>query len=454
MSQNNASEETTKVSVSILGDAFADIFCNLENGLPPREGDVRVATPMIPVAGGSGLNTATHLSALIRYFDTESIGNIDVTLQTCINESDHYGQIILNHAKKHDFPLLNCNKKIKEEDEKDQLTTWHCIVFVEKGQRRFATHIGTMSTFKASDTMLHELVGYRTADPKFINHHHHIHIAGFYNIPGFAKNGNLKKRLNLIREKRRAMSTENAILTTTISLVPQYDATEEWDGGLLTEVLPLVDFFILNSLEAGKLSNIDIEEEKMERDLDRKALLVELADFFWEKSPQTYVIVTLGKFGAVCLFMGEIIATVNAPDKVEQPLDSTGAGDSFAAGFIFGAMDWRRSQGHENCSEIGSSLQGAWTGAIVEGMWCGTAVGTSCVKILGASVPPSKEKLEMLLYPEETETDYDALSEEDRDDDDDSDSYYSDEDSDYTSGSYSESDESYSTEDDGDCEQA
>jgi hypothetical protein len=45
MSQNNASEETTKVSVSILGDAFADIFCNLENGLPPREGYVRVATP-------------------------------------------------------------------------------------------------------------------------------------------------------------------------------------------------------------------------------------------------------------------------------------------------------------------------------------------------------------------------------------------------------------------------
>lgn len=395
----------------------------------------------MPVAGGSGLNTATHLNALIRYFDA---AGIDVTLQTCINQTDEYGQIIMKHTQKHGLSLLNCNKNRKQEDDKDQ-ATGHCIVFVEKGQRRFATHIGIMSTFKASDTMLHELVGYRTADPKFINHHHHIHIAGFYNIPGFGENGNLKKRLKLIREKRRAMSTEKAILTTTISLVPQYDATEEWDGGLLTEVLPLVDFFILNSLEAGKLSGIDIDEKRVGSDLDRKVTLVKLADFFWEKSPQTYVIVTLGKFGAVCLFMGEIIATVNAPEKVEQPLDTTGAGDSFAAGFIFGAMDWRRSRCHENCSEIGSSLQGAWTGGIVEGMWCGCAVGTSCVKVLGASVPPSKESLEMLLYPEETETDYDALSEEERDDD--SDSYYSDEDSEYTSGSYSESDESYSTDD-------
>lgn len=45
MSQSNPSEETTKVSVSILGDAFADIFCHLEKGLPPKGGDMRVATP-------------------------------------------------------------------------------------------------------------------------------------------------------------------------------------------------------------------------------------------------------------------------------------------------------------------------------------------------------------------------------------------------------------------------
>jgi len=45
MNPKDSSEETTKVSVSILGDAFADIFCNLEKGLPPRGGDVRVATP-------------------------------------------------------------------------------------------------------------------------------------------------------------------------------------------------------------------------------------------------------------------------------------------------------------------------------------------------------------------------------------------------------------------------
>ena len=40
-----SSETKTKVSVSIIGDAFADIFCYLENGLPPLGGDIRVGKP-------------------------------------------------------------------------------------------------------------------------------------------------------------------------------------------------------------------------------------------------------------------------------------------------------------------------------------------------------------------------------------------------------------------------
>lgn len=35
-------EENTKVSITILGDAFVDIFCYLDKGLPPPGGDVRV----------------------------------------------------------------------------------------------------------------------------------------------------------------------------------------------------------------------------------------------------------------------------------------------------------------------------------------------------------------------------------------------------------------------------
>ncbi len=35
----------TKVSVSIIGDAFADLLCYLDNGLPKIGGDVRVNKP-------------------------------------------------------------------------------------------------------------------------------------------------------------------------------------------------------------------------------------------------------------------------------------------------------------------------------------------------------------------------------------------------------------------------
>lgn len=398
---------------------------------------------MNPIAGGSGLNTATHLSALVRYFELESDNTMDINLQTCINDSDEFGRLIVNHAKEYNFQLSNCRKRSEGESEEDILSTGHCVVFVENGERRFATHLGIIETFKAADTILHELVGCRSADPKFLNHHHHIHIAGYYNIPGFAENGNLKRRLKLIREKRRAQSTGNVVFTTTISLVPQYDATEEWNGGLLTDVLPLVDFFILNTLEASKLSGIHINDKDLGNDLERRVTLLKLADFFWEKSPQTYVIITLGKFGAVCLFTGEVLATVNAPLRIDQPLDPTGAGDSFTAGFIYGAMDWRRAQDHEKCSEIGSNVDGTWLGAIVEGMWCGCATGCACVQILGASVPSSKEALEALLYPLESDTNRSDSSRE-QSQSYDSDSYNSNDE--YLSTSYeSNDDDSYAS---------
>ena len=55
------------LSVSIIGDAFADLFCFLgDSALPKPGGDARLTQPIRTVAGGSGLNTATHLSSLGR----------------------------------------------------------------------------------------------------------------------------------------------------------------------------------------------------------------------------------------------------------------------------------------------------------------------------------------------------------------------------------------------------
>lgn len=435
-----------------------DLFCLLDDGLPPIGGDTRVEHPMTPLAGGSGVNTATHLSALVKDFAAANDdGFMDITLQTAVNENDHYGRVILDHAKESSFEMINCykgtnDKKDEENDDakEESKSTGHCIVIVNEGERSFVTHLGVMESFKASHTILHELVNFRTADPTFNNHHHHIHVSGYYNLPGFSK-GNLKKRLKLVREKRRAQSHGFHTFTTTISIVPQYDATEEWDGGLLNDVLPLVDFLILNALEAGKITKVEVDEKDCGGGVNRAVVFAQWAEFFWEKSPLTHVIVTLGGIGAVCFYQGEVVASMSSPKLYECPIDPTGAGDAFAAGFLFGIMNWRKQHGHEDCAEIGSVLEGSWSKAIIEGMRYGCCTGTACVSRPGASVPAPKDEILTFLNGEESDEEENANEEIPEDgvsEDSEDKSYYpgeseSDSDDFYSSSCTEEDDESF-----------
>ena len=430
---------------------------------------------MTPVAGGSGVNTATHLASLARHYpflkydddqdekeekkqdQNEEQQNdeeqMDVTLQTVVNEKDGYGTLLLNHAKLHNFEIINCrrdgiktetkpangSKNNKQEQEADKAvlpSTGHCIVLVTQNERSFITHLGVMEDFQPSHTILHELVQCRSADPSFTNHHHHIHIAGYYNSPKFHSKNALKKRIKLIREKRRTQSHGHHVYTTTISLTPQYDATEKWDTNELFNLLPLVDFLILNLLEACKICKLDVPDNQEEIESgtsttnndnqnnasssqqQRRLLFLKIADYLDEQSPQTYVILTLGKGGAVLLYGGDIVHIHQAPIQYDTPIDTTGAGDAFVAGFLFGAMNWRRERQHNQVHEIGSVLEeaGGWTDAIEIGMEWGCVTGTACVMKAGASVPSSKKEIEDLLYYDGEDDDDEEEEEEEEED--------------------------------------
>jgi len=451
--EETSSRSNTKVSVSVIGDVFVDLFCYLDsNDYPVLGGDVRIEKPMTPVPGGSGLNTATHLQALIQNFDDSSEDEaMDVTLQTSYNEADDYGKLLVKHAETSGFQIVNCVKPTssstaQDKEERGSKSTGHCMVVVSQGERSFLTHLGVMNSFKASHTILHELVHCRTALPHITNHHHHLHIAGYYNLPGFW-DGNLMRRLKLVRERRRQSSHGDNVFTTTTSLVPQYDATEEWDGQLL-ELLPFIDFFILNSLEAGQITRIPIEDKEIDGALERVVTFLQLARFFNEESPFTYVIITLGKKGAVVLYGGKVLASIDAPVPVDKPLDPTGAGDAFAAGFLKGVMQWRGLKDHEECPEIGAYnyQEGAWNEAVLQGLKWGCALGSSCVTKEGASSPSSKEEIEQIMnskrHVDEEEVknaveknliDEDIESESDGYSISGSESYYSDEEESYSS---------------------
>ena len=87
-----------------------DIFSFLADEWPERGGDARLNQPIKMYAGGSATNTTTHLKGLIRDFHNVEHAT-DLALHTVLNPSDHYGNLLLDHAKQHGYTLFNCYLK-------------------------------------------------------------------------------------------------------------------------------------------------------------------------------------------------------------------------------------------------------------------------------------------------------------------------------------------------------
>jgi sugar/nucleoside kinase (ribokinase family) len=349
-----------EVAFHVAGDAYVDFFCFLDDGgWPENGGDSRLVEPVKTCAGGSSTNTATHLRSLQRNFTNHSPR---VYLHTVLNPEDHYGQLLLGHASDQGFPIINCRKK------SGNLSTGHCIAIVSGGERSFMTHQGCVDDFKAEDLSVQDIVS--TGSDV------HLHIAGFYNIPGFW-NRQLEHKLEELRSSRT---------NATISLVTQHDATKEWDGGF-DSLLPWLDFAIMNDLEARHIVRRGQAGKKSSD--DDKNEIQNLADHFGSVSPETYVIVTRGELGAVALKGGKVVA--NQYTVAVKPVDPTGAGDSFTAGFIHGIWTWRDEAARSPEEDAAEPWPVA---AIVRGLQWGCAVGCAAVLIRGASVPAQPKQIE------------------------------------------------------------
>jgi sugar/nucleoside kinase (ribokinase family) len=376
----SSSRKEEYVSIHIVGDAFADLFCylDLEGDLPQSGGDSRLVSPIQTMAGGSAVNTTTHLSSLIRNFFHHASLDLDLklTLHTCINPNDDHGKMLLDHAAKHNLRLVNC-----WQEDSDQ-ATGHCVVIVTRDDRSFLTHQGCIQEFHPQHLDVATIVE--------SNHHHHhqqhvhIHVAGYYNLVQFW-NGTLKQTLKQIQTQRKLASK-----TTTISLVPQHDASGQWDGALL-DLLPLLDFLILSQVEADGISKRRDDEEPIQK----------WATFFHAVSPCTCIIVTRGAQGAVALMRaaaaaaGEMLWNQSAVE-VTAVVDPTGAGDAFAAAFLYGLWDWHYTNA-QSCSTITNSITFCQKEAIQAGLYWGCAVATASVLTRGASVPPSPEQIQAFL---------------------------------------------------------
>jgi len=362
--------------------------------MPPRGGDARLLQPMHKVAGGSGLNTATHLSSLLGHFWTnksreDNLRTSNVNFQTVINENDDYGKMIASHCSQHKFKLINrrvsnhpsCYFGTDEaalQSQKGDKSTGHCAVIVSKGDRSFMTHLGCMEDFRGSQilTNFHDL---NNSDRSATPDHQHVHIAGYYNIPGFWD----EELAGKLAEIREVQSKRNE--RTTISLVPQHDATDEWDGGLLN-ILQYIDFLILSDEEARNITKYPSGEKD---DTNNADFFQHVAKFFRHNS-QTYIIMTRGSKGAVAFCEGEMIHDQKTSPEIDNPTDPTGAGDAFAAGFLHGYLGYQA----ETKGMVDSKIS---PNAVKGGMQWACAVGTCSVMVQGASVPSKRESIEQIL---------------------------------------------------------
>jgi sugar/nucleoside kinase (ribokinase family) len=105
----------------------------------------------------------------------------------------------------------------------------------------------------------------------------------------------------------------------TTSLDPNWDPDETWDGGL-RELLPLVDLFLPNGEEAARISGAD----------DAGTAIAVLAQQVGA------VAVKLGGGGGIARRDHEI---VRLPPVEVDVVDTTGAGDAFDAGFVYGMLN-------------------------------------------------------------------------------------------------------------------
>jgi len=285
------------------------------------------------------------------------ISQFHVQIQTMFNENDSHGSVLRFHASEIGLDLCNKNSKSNS-----SWATGHCIVVVHNNDRSFLTHRGCMEHFEPS------VIDVKALKNRAKQRQHHIHIAGYYNLTHFW-NGRLKQAL-----------VEMSTPTTTVSLVPQYDATHEWDGGLL-DLLPLIDVLFVSQGEAAGITKYPVVSQE-----DNNSLIQHASMIFARASPDTLIVLTLGSKGAVAIRNGQVLARQSAATLAGPVLDPTGAGDAFTAGFLASLMLQKSQNPNLDC-EFDSR----------KALKLGCALGAACVMKKGASTSLSMQEIQDCL---------------------------------------------------------
>ncbi len=168
------------------------------------------------------------------------------------------------------------------------------VVLSRGDDRAILTALGTIGDLRSG-----------IIDPELMRAARHVHVSSYY------LQTDLRPDLpELFREARE--------VGTGTSIDPNWDPAESWDGGLL-ELLDRTDVFFPNSAETRALTGIDDIDVAAEALAERGST----------------VAVKFGQGGGLAVSGSEVVRSEAIAADV---VDTTGAGDSFDAGFIAGRL--------------------------------------------------------------------------------------------------------------------
>ncbi|KAJ9466722.1 2-dehydro-3-deoxygluconokinase [Diplonema papillatum] len=328
--------------VVVLGDVYHDIVAGTVGSLPGW-GEDRVVGNVKMTLGGSAANTARHLASL----EGGGGGGVETFLLGAIGD-DTIGKLSLDTLRGSGLvPWWQGSDGLHPVAICEKTPTGTCVVLSGKSDRAFVSCNGANDAF---DVLKNEDA------VAIMESASHIHVHGYYNCASL-QTADFAALLQ--RVKKRSSAGDEHV---TVSLDTQYDAEGTWKRENLKELLQLVDVFLPNEVELVGICSQVLGVEAGTTEQAHDALI--------KGFPHLLVVVKAGEKG--CLAGSQSGKQWVAVDEVE-PVDTTGAGDAWNAGFLYNWLTTNRSL---NIDHLTASLQH------------GNRAGGIAVQRVGACDPP------------------------------------------------------------------
>lgn len=278
-----------KWDVYVYGDVNIDIVVPGVEALPEPGSEVDVPMMETFVGGGAALFTLGIAKLGLKPVFQGSVGR------------DMYGEYIRNL-----FQQLGVDDSLLLES--DTQKTGISISFTTEKDRCFLTYRGTNEGISLKHMDLDNLSGAK-----------HVHVTGYEGATNHAEYLDMLTKIHAMGD-------------VTVSFDVGWDMTGVWYEGIF-DLLPMIDVLFMNETECQHYTRCnDIEEGA--RKLAEKAGMA---------------VIKLGKTGAMAIKDGKKFF---APSYKVQAVDTTGAGDSFNAGFVYGFL---QGLPMEECLKCGNS---------------------------------------------------------------------------------------------------